>query len=85
MKPVHPDPAQIQRSLALFLTPGAVVEIRVPKTDYDGTISGYFDNIAKAIEAVSKMDKLASGIYVTLNEVTPGLIARAHNRATPVT
>lgn len=42
--------------------------------------SGYFDDYAKAAEAVAACEKArAAGVYVTLNAIHPGLIARAPN------
>jgi len=41
--------------------------------------SGYFDDAAKAAEAVCKLSS-ARGIYFTPNPVNPDLLARCHNR-----
>ena len=43
--------------------------------------SGYFDydHIPQAAEAISKL-RSYSGVYVTLNPVTPALLGRANNR-----
>ncbi len=74
--------------------PGEVFEVRAlgprkpQSTAWEGTaygkkpiISGYFDDVAKATEAVAALDVVGcGGIYVTLNPVDPALLGRANNR-----
>ena len=67
----------------LFAEPGRVVELRALKVDGvrgSGTASGYFDDPAKFVDAALSLDGRAQGVYATLNEVKPELLARANNR-----
>ena len=59
---------------------GGVVEVRA-LADY-ATHSGYFDDFAKCAAAAEALDAdpEVRGIYVTLNEVDPALLARRANR-----
>jgi hypothetical protein len=59
---------------------GGVVEVRA-LGDY-ATHSGYFDDFAKLADAAEALDTdpEVRGIYVTLNEVNPALLARRANR-----
>lgn len=84
------DPAAtIERFLRVLFQPSDVFEIRAPKcSDESGrsthTVSGYFDfdSIATAAALAAALDASgrAPGIYVTLNPVSPALLARAPNR-----
>lgn len=62
-------------------TPDQVIELRIPGVGRK-TFAGYFDG--EHIEVLAKKaleyDGKADGIYVTLNEVNPALLARAYNR-----
>ncbi len=64
----------------LLFSPGQVVEVRVI-TD-DGMASGYFDSPDELAAKVDALDGMATvqGIYVTLNQVNPALLARRANR-----
>src|SRR5262245_5297833 len=83
-KPTFDDPntasdvGYIEKFLNL-LCPDGVFEIRSPNTS-KGTISGYFDNPKKAAAIVAKLSGEVPAIYVTLNPVTPSLLARSANR-----
>nr|WP_218133266.1 hypothetical protein [Methanofollis tationis] len=59
---------------------GGVVEVRALADRF--THSGYFDDLAKCAEAAEALDAdpEVRGIYVTLNEVNPALLARRANR-----
>ena len=73
------DPKEIARTLEVLFQPGDVVEMRIPKTDRDGTVSGYFnDHQELAGQLAARNGDVA--VYVTLNPVTPALIARCANR-----
>lgn len=79
-----PSASRIERTRALKLLfrPGDIVELRVPKTVRDGTVSGYFNNFDALMESAIEQDrKRAPAVYVTLNEVDPVLLSRAVNRA----
>lgn len=57
----------------------AVVEVRIPKTAREGTVSGYFDDH----EALARSVAARNGdiaVYWTLNPVVPALLARCANR-----
>jgi hypothetical protein len=75
---LRPDPQEIGRAVSLLFRQGDVVEVRVPKTR-QGTISGYFDNPADLVEAVTSLNGAGPGVYVSLNPVNPAILARAQN------
>jgi hypothetical protein len=78
--PLLADPREIARSIGTLHRPGDVVELRVPKTDHAGTISGYFDDHAKLAAALAERNGSGPGVYTTLNPVKRALLARAANR-----
>jgi hypothetical protein len=71
---------EILRAYHLLMRRGDVREVRIPKADRRGTISGYFNNPELLVEAVLRLDGVVEGIYITLNPVNPALLARAANR-----
>jgi len=80
---------EIERFLCLLHCAGNVVEIRALKVstpDYRRahTVSGYFDDFARAAAAAAELSQHAGAVYCTLNEIDPALLARAHNRVRPV-
>lgn len=79
------DQAEIRRAVQLLSTPGQVVEVRALNATSAGwraphTISGYFSDAELLTKAVASTITGAKGIYCTLNEITPALLARAENR-----
>src|SRR5215469_16457944 len=76
------DPEEIERSIALLLRPGDVIECRIPKTEREGTVSGYFDN-AEALRTAVLSRNGDMGIYLLLNPPKPELLARSANRLKP--
>ena len=70
----------LRDAVALLLSPGKVVEVRALADQH--THSGYFSDPESLIRAVEPLDTDTSvlGIYVTLNEVNPVLLARRANR-----
>jgi len=70
----------IAQALAALFPAGGVVEVRALADRF--THSGYFDDLAKCAEAAAALDAdpEVRGIYVTLNEVNPALLARRANR-----
>ncbi|MDD4255132.1 MAG: hypothetical protein PHP59_07115, partial [Methanofollis sp.] len=70
----------IPAALAALFPDGGVVEVRA-LADY-ATHSGYFDDFAKLAACAEALDAdpEVRGIYVTLNEVNPALLARRANR-----
>ncbi len=80
------DKEEIIRALKLWFQPGDVFEIRILRAVAPGylkphTESGYFDydHISGAADAIGKLRSYA-GAYVTINPVSPDLLARACNR-----
>jgi hypothetical protein len=68
----------IKAGLDLLHDPGEVFEVRIPKTKA-GTISGYFNDTAKAAAFIARENGRHPGIYVTINPVRTELLARAEN------
>lgn len=68
----------IKRALDLIHEPGAVFEVRIPKTKA-GTLSGYFDDTAKAATILARESGRHPGIYATVNPVKSSLLARMEN------
>ncbi len=72
-------PHDVRRFLSLLHGEGDTFEVRVPKYGkYKLTAAGYFDDLAKAEEAVTRWDGRAN-VYITLNPTDPALLARAVN------
>jgi predicted P-loop ATPase len=74
------DIEEIRRAIPLFLEPGEIAELRAPKTERDGTISGYFSDAEKLARAAASISGKAPGIYITLNRLPADVLARAENR-----
>lgn len=68
----------IFNAATVIAEPNGVVEVRILGTK-KGTVSGYFDDMAKLADQVARWNGRAS-VYVTLNPVIPDLLARANNR-----
>lgn len=76
----------LHATLTVLMEPEQVFEIRIPKIGgRKRTDSGYFNNVDGAVAAVlrGKYDGRAAGIYVTINQINPALLARAANRIKP--
>ncbi|HVW08370.1 MAG TPA: phage/plasmid primase, P4 family [Bryobacteraceae bacterium] len=73
----------IRRTVALFLEPGGVIELRIPKAGRERVVAGYFDNAELAARAAFQLSGKYPGIYFTLNPVKRDLLSRAANRAKP--
>ncbi|HEU5139099.1 MAG TPA: YfjI family protein, partial [Bacillales bacterium] len=72
---------KIHESLNVLFNSGDVVEMRIPKAGKYRTISGYFDNGKALSEAAATYSGKYAGVYVTLNPVHKGLLARSNNKA----
>jgi hypothetical protein len=72
-----PAPTDLERFVDLLWRPGDVREVRIPTPGR--TDSGYFDEPAALISAVRPLDG-RENVYLTLNPVSPALLARAANR-----
>lgn len=86
-KPSQPDRdlrTSITEGAAFYFDlPGRVVELRALKVKGvrgKGVVSGYFDNVNDFVEAALKLNGKCEGVYATINELRPELLARAHNR-----
>jgi hypothetical protein len=73
---------EIDRTIRFLITPGTTAEARMLQTAFHRTVSGYFDDHSKLVEAVYRgaMKYNPRGIFFTLNPVDPILLARANNR-----
>ena len=69
----------IKATLDLIHEPGAVFEVRIPKTKY-GTIGGYFNDTAIAAAMIAKENGKHQSVYMTANPVNPMLLARCENK-----
>lgn len=74
----------MQAALTVLFQQGDVIEIRgfgVPMGRTRGTTAGYFDNSVDAVRAACELSKRgAEGVYVCVNPVKPGCLARAENK-----
>ena len=79
------DTTDIRRALDVLCEPGSVYELRaldVPDGRYATIISGYFDDLDKlALAAAEAEERVARGVYITLNPIKHALLARAANRS----
>src|SRR5919201_2020516 len=81
---VQVDIGEIRRAGGLFMfpKPGDVTELRLPGST-KGTISGYFDQPEKLVEAAAALSgRFGAPVYFTLNQVRPDLLARSYNCVT---
>ena len=62
------------------MPPDGVVEIRVLKAGKLRTVSGYFNDGDAAAKAAEYWSGKAPGVYITMNPVSPDLLARYNNR-----
>ncbi len=73
--------AAIRAALAVFMSPGQVVELRALDWGFRHAVAaGYYDDPAALARDAAKLTREASGVYVTLNPVNPALLARCANR-----
>ncbi len=78
--------AQLAGWLRLFVAPGQVTELRVPKArqKHGGarTVSGFFDgdHLDQMAAEALRLEASADGVYFVLNPVVPALLARRCNR-----
>jgi hypothetical protein len=79
--------ARVRSAMLLIVEPGMVVELRilsvVDSPKYPAfTVSGYFDHnhLDELAKAATEWTSKAEGCYVTINAVSPDLLARAANR-----
>jgi hypothetical protein len=75
VSPLQPDLDTIRRSVALFLKPGSVAELRAPKSS-QGVISGYFSDPEALVKAAASVSGRAPGVYATINKVHPDALKK---------
>jgi hypothetical protein len=75
---LRPDAVDVGRTFDFFHVPGAALELRILDTD-QGTVSGYFDNREKFVNAVQSLACRGPSTFITLNPGHPDLLARAYN------
>src|SRR5436853_217956 len=71
---------EVLNAIQQIFPPDSVVELRVPKTKKQGTISGYFNNAQKLTEAITELSGKHPGVYYTLNPCEASLLARTDNQ-----
>ena len=71
----------VLQALNELIPEGSVIEVRILGTTM-GTLSGYFNDPHKLIDAIIPHDG-KHNIFFTINPVNPALIARSANRLTP--
>lgn len=76
------DHAEIGHGLTLLMHRGAVHELRLPKAGRAGTVSGYYDDVGALARDAARCSGRVPGVYLTLNPVSPALLARSPNRLT---
>ena len=78
-----PDPDELRRALAVLVAPGDVHELRaldVGAGKWKATHGGFYDDPDALARDAAELSRTARGVYVTLNPVTPALLARRANR-----
>jgi hypothetical protein len=73
--PTKFNPKYIQRAWALIARDGAPREVRILKTEKDGTVSGIFTDPEQVAAAIASWDGVKS-IYLTVNPLKPEMLAR---------
>lgn len=74
------DPQEIVRATNILFESDTVVELRIPKTQFAGTVSGYYSDLSSLQKDATSWSGKAAGVYWTLNPVRTDLIARSKNR-----
>ncbi|NJD03823.1 MAG: hypothetical protein FIA99_14765 [Ruminiclostridium sp.] len=70
----------VKHALKILFEKDNVVELRILKTGRTATVSGYFNDLDKLADVAIKYSGIAPAVYVTINPVTPVLLARANNK-----
>ena len=76
------DSDEIRRALGILTCAGEVRELRSPKTA-QGTVSGYFSDSEKLVQAAANLSGNVPAVYLTINPVNPALLARSDNKVKP--
>jgi hypothetical protein len=78
------DRAEIVRTLDGLFPHHPVVELRCPDFSRRNTATaGYFNDYQALADAAVRLSGRCPGVYVTLNELPPSLLARINNRVEP--
>ena len=79
----------IYNAMEVLLTPGTVVEVRIPKAILDpghpdkrSVVLGWFDNPQSIADEIACWPYTAEGIYYTINPINPIFISKTKNRLT---
>src|SRR5947209_4215812 len=82
--------AELVDALGLLVEPGAVVELRALRVSTSSyrkphTVAGYYDgsHLTDLAREALKLERVAAGVYVTLNPLKPDVLARRRNRVEP--
>src|SRR5271157_1791831 len=77
----------IYNAMEVLLTPGTVVEIRIPKAildpglpDKTSVVVRWFDNPQSIADEIATWPYTAEGIYYTINPIDPIFISKTKNR-----
>ena len=76
-----PAGLMIKATLDLLHEPGGIFEVRIPKTK-TGTVSGYFNDTGIAAALIARENGKHQSVYMTVNPITPALMARSENKLT---
>jgi hypothetical protein len=82
-KPKFPDfdRQTAAQFLATLKPDGSVAELRCPDhPKRNATTAGYFDDPNKLLTAAGRLSGRCPGVFITINEVNPALLARINNR-----
>ncbi len=75
----------IQRAVEILHPLEGVVELRALEVTQrygrPGTVSGYYDDYSKLATDAARWTKHAKGVYITLQQVNPALLARSANNS----
>ncbi len=75
------DPSVIRQVMQVLARPGQVVEVRIPDCPRTkSTTAGYYDDFDMLARDAARFSGRGPGIYVTLNEINPALLAHINNR-----
>ena len=83
------DHHEIHHTLTLLHAPGSVIELRIPnaitgrrgpRKKYRSTVAGFYNDVTALTQEATAWSGKGEGVYVTLNPITPDLLARYANR-----
>lgn len=83
------DQHEIHHALTLLHAPESVIELRIPNAvtgqrgpckKYRSTVAGFYNDVAALTQEATAWSGKGEGVYITLNPITPDLLARYANR-----